>query len=64
MEEASQRFAPMLNHMFVMLGDPYCRRLKKEDKTSRLAACLDRVMYPLLAPLTPLPQTQIHSYSS
>jgi hypothetical protein len=64
MEEAAQGFAPMMNHMFVMLGDPYCPRLKKGKRTSRLVARLDRVTCPLLAPLLLLRQIQIHAYSS
>ncbi len=33
MEEASQRFVPMMNHIFMISGDPYRWSLKKgEDK--------------------------------
>ena len=64
MDEAAQGFAPMMNHILVMLGDPYRTGQKKGKKTSRLVAYLDWVMYPLLAPLRPLRQIQIHSCSS
>ena len=64
MEEVSQGFAPMMNHMFVLLGDPYCPRLKKGKRASRLVAPLGRVMCPLLIPLLSLRQIQIHSCSN